>query len=119
MNNSDKKINFDDALKKMFDHFRNYLIAASLLYVGLEALEHPEWHYLGEFGSWISYWVIGISVILAALNSYSVLMWIHTNIKPIKVRGRNRATIVKPIVLFSYLAFAYVIIIVSINIKWA
>jgi hypothetical protein len=119
MNKQQDKIDFSDGLKKIFDHFRNYLIAASLLYVGLESLTHPEWHSLGELGDYFSYWVIAVSVVLILLNTLGVVLWIYNNIKPISIPGKNKkkGVLAMPIVILNYIAFVYVIVVVAINLK--
>jgi hypothetical protein len=117
--NIDDQFDFSELTKKVFDHFRNYMICASLFYVGFAALKHPEWHYIGEFGSRIAMLVIFLTIILTLLNTVQVASFIMKNFKPLKVPGKNRKRgfLAGPFLLLTYLSVAYVIVVVALNIK--
>ncbi|MER0171469.1 MAG: hypothetical protein DU489_12860 [Nitrosomonas sp.] len=114
-----EKLNFNIAIKDIFDHFRNYLITASIFCVGLVSLSHPEWHGLGDFGRLVSFLVVFIAVILFLLNIWQVVWFIMKNFRPVKLSGMNRKKgyFLGISLIILYFSFVYVIIIISINLQ--
>ena len=112
-------IDFGEATKKAFDHFRNFLIAASLIYIGLKALNNLDWLHLGKFGELVSYFVIGISAFLALTNSCFVIVWMYKNLNAMQMptKSYKRGYWIKPAFIASYLVIVYVIINVALNLK--
>lgn len=119
MTNTPPRTTYTADLQLLFNHFTNYLVCASLFYIGSSALQHPEWLHMGDMNSILAYFVIIISIILAALNGFKVIHFIFVNFKPISVPGRRRRAglLVRYYIISAYLALMYVIISVAVNIQ--
>ncbi|WP_316674868.1 hypothetical protein [uncultured Tolumonas sp.] len=119
MTSEEKNLNNNDYMKVVFEHFTNYIVCASLLWVGICAKNNPEWLYLGDFGVKIAYFVILIAVVLTLVNSFKFINLIYVTFKPIRVPGRNykRGWLLRWFLILIYAIIVYVIINVSIHLQ--
>ncbi|EPW5500375.1 hypothetical protein ACWM6O_002230 [Vibrio vulnificus] len=126
---NEKQGSFSTNLKLVFDHITNYLVCASLFFIGISAKNNPDWlHFgliseagVGFHGSAvkIAYFVIFIALLLTILNTVMVIRGIFRTFPPISVPGRKRKRggTARIWLTLIYLVVVYVIIAVSINIQ--
>ncbi|EOV0854515.1 hypothetical protein ACOKV8_004633 [Vibrio parahaemolyticus] len=126
---NEKQGSFSTNLKLVFDHITNYLVCASLFFIGISAKNNPDWLHFGliseagvdfhDFAVKIAYFVILIALLLTILNTVMVIRGIFRTFPPISVPGRKRKRggAARFWLTLIYLVVVYVIVAVSINIQ--
>ena len=126
---NEKQGSFSTNLKAVFDHITNYLVCASLFFIGISAKNNPDWLHFGliteagegfqDFAAVVAYFVISIALLLTILNTVMVIRAIFRAFPPMSVPGRKgiRGATARYWFTLTYLVVVDVILAVSINIQ--